>query len=256
MKTEKVSVTCPRCGHTQPEPAAAYSTVCKKCRQYFRLEELRQAQSSAAERAQTQQTSRELRLVVCFSCGTELDVPATAQSTMCKRCSTHIDLRDYEISSTVSKNFRTKGRFVVEESGYLLNTDTWAGELVLKGKVRGKVAADSLTIFSTAEIKGSFKAARLIIPAVSHFRWPETIPVNTAEISGELVAHLQAAGTVVLKGSARLFGDVSAAAIVVESGAIWVGNAKIGPLKAPLVEASPLPAKAAVPSLGSGRGAQ
>jgi cytoskeletal protein CcmA (bactofilin family) len=244
MKTEKVSVTCPRCGHTQLEPPAAYSTVCKKCRQYFRLEELRQGQPGGA-RAQASATSRDLRRVSCFSCGTELDVPTTAQSTMCKRCSTHIDLRDYQISSTVSKNFKTKGRFVVEESGYLLNTDTWAGELILKGKVRGKVAADTLSIFPTAEIKGSFKAARLIIPAISHFRWPETIPVNTAEIAGELVANLQAAGTVILKESARFFGDVSAASIVVENGAVWVGKAKIGPLKQPIIEASAPAAKTA-----------
>jgi cytoskeletal protein CcmA (bactofilin family) len=175
---------------------------------------------------------------------------------MCKRCSTHIDLRDYQISGTVSKNFKTKGRFVVEESGYLLNTDTWAGELVIKGKVRGKVAADTLSIFTTAEIKGSFKAARLIIPVVSQFRWPETIPVNTAEIAGELVANLQAAGTVVLKGSARMFGDVSAAAIVVENGAVWVGKAKIGPLKEPLLEATPVTKTTKVQSVGTGTGAQ
>jgi cytoskeletal protein CcmA (bactofilin family)/DNA-directed RNA polymerase subunit RPC12/RpoP len=232
MKTEKVPVTCPRCGHTQLEPPAAYSTVCKKCRQYFRLEELRQPEPPSAH---TQATpSRDSRRVACFSCGTELDVPLTAQSTMCKRCSSHIDLRDYQITSTVSKNFKTKGRFVLEETGYLLNTDTWAGELVLKGKVRGKVAADTLSIYPTAEIKGSFKAARLIIPAVTNFRWPETIAVNTAEIAGELVGNLQAAGTVVLKGSARFFGDVSAAAIMVESGAVWVGKARIGPLKEPL----------------------
>ena len=33
---------------------------------------------------------------------------------MCKRCSTHIDLRDYQITNAVSKNFKTKGQFVIE----------------------------------------------------------------------------------------------------------------------------------------------
>ena len=162
---------------------------------------------------------------------------------MCKRCSSHIDLGDYQITSTVSKNFRTKGRFVVEETGFLLNTDTWAGELILKGKVRGKVAADCLYIYPTAQIKGSFKAARLIIPTITNFRWPDPIAVNTAEIAGELVGNLQAAGTIVLKASARLFGNVTAAAIIVESGAIWVGQARIGALSEALADARPIQAK-------------
>jgi cytoskeletal protein CcmA (bactofilin family) len=222
MKPEKASVTCPKCGHTQLEPVAAYSSSCKKCRQYFRLQDLRRPQAQAA------QLRPELRRVRCFTCGTDLDVPATAQSTMCKRCSSHLDLQDYHITSTVSKNFRTKGRFLIDETGCLLNTDSIAGEVVLKGKIRGKMVADVFQIFPTAEIKGSFKTARLLIPSVTHFRWLETISVHTAEIAGELVANLQATSTVVLKSSARFFGNIEAAEMIVENGAIWVGNARVG----------------------------
>ena len=35
MKAQKVVVACPACGHQQPEPITAYSTVCKKCRTPF-----------------------------------------------------------------------------------------------------------------------------------------------------------------------------------------------------------------------------
>src|SRR5882672_3693141 len=211
MKPEKVPVTCPKCGHTQLEPAAAYSSACKACGKHFRLQDLRRPQS------QPNQQPRGTRRVRCFTCGTDLDVPATAQSTMCKRCSSHLDLQDYHITSTVSKNFKTKGRFVIEESGYLLNTDSIAGEVILRGKLRGKMAADVFQIDPTAEIKGSFKAGKLIIPAITNFRWPETIPVDTAEIAGELVGNLQATSTVVLKSTARLFGNIKAGAIVIES---------------------------------------
>src|SRR5882762_9131486 len=189
MKPEKVSVTCPKCGHTQPEPPAAYSSVCKKCRQYFRLGDLRKAKASQAADQPAQQ-GRELRHVTCFTCGTALDVPATAQSTMCKRCSAHVDLRDYHITSTVSKNFKTKGRFVIDETGYLLNTDSVAGEVILKGKLRGKLAADIFHIYPTAEIKGSFNAGKLIIPVITNFRWPEIIRVQSAEIAGEVVGKI------------------------------------------------------------------
>ena len=48
MKADKVLVACPKCGHTQHEPASAYSSVCKKCRQYFRLEEVLRASATNA----------------------------------------------------------------------------------------------------------------------------------------------------------------------------------------------------------------
>jgi len=223
MKPEKVSATCPKCGHKQLEPPAAYSSVCKECRQYFRLQDLRQTPADKAAKPR-----RELRRVGCFSCGTELDVPLSAQSTMCKRCSSHVDLRDYHITSTVSKNFKTRGRFVIDETGYLLNTDSFATEVILKGKLQGKLAADVFHIYPTAEIRGSFQAGRLIIPEVTNFRWPKAIRVQTAEIAGELVANLHAAGTVLLRSGARLFGNVVAAALVVEVGAIWVGDSMVG----------------------------
>ena len=223
MKVEKRSVICPKCGHTQPEPAAAYSTVCKKCRQHFRLQDLRQPAAKA------QESNRSQRRVTCFSCGAELDVPPSAQSTMCKRCSSHVDLRDYQIANAVSKNFKTKGRFVIEESGFLFNTESIGGEVILKGRLLGKITAErSLEIHNTAEIKGSLKAAKLIIPAGNRFRWPDILPLVSAEISGELVANLHARETVVFRSTARFFGDVEAGGLVVEEGAVLVGTMRIG----------------------------
>ena len=219
-----VSVTCPKCGHRQPEPKDAYSSICKKCRSHFRLEEaLRPA-------AKAQKPEIEVRHIRCFQCGTELDVPLAAESTMCKRCSSHVDLRDYQITQTVSKNFRTYGRLVLEEKGYILNTDSLVGEAVLKGRLIGKINAKrSLEIHSTANIKGKFETGRLIIPAGHHFRWPEPLLVGDIELAGELAANVQAQGSVILKSTARLFGDVQAANFIVESGAVFVGAAKIGP---------------------------
>ncbi len=223
LNKNTVPVTCPRCGYTQPEPKQAYSTICKNCRQHFRLEE---ALKPAAKPAKILVEQRQVR---CFQCGTELEAPKAAASTMCKRCSSYVDLSDYRITSTIAKNFRTHGWLVVEEKGYLLNTDSLAAEAVIKGRVIGKVAArGSLELHSTANIKGSFTAGLLIIPAGEHFRWPEPVRIGGAQLSGELVANVEASGTVVLKPSARLFGDISAPNLVVEAGAVFVGNARIG----------------------------
>ena len=73
---------------------------------------------------------REQKHIACFDCGAEFDVPTGAQSTMCKRCSRYIDLHDYAITSAVSKNFKTKGLFVIEAAGYLFNSETVAGDAV------------------------------------------------------------------------------------------------------------------------------
>jgi cytoskeletal protein CcmA (bactofilin family) len=219
---DKVSLTCPQCGHQQLEPRTAYSTVCKKCGQHLRVQEVLNPSRKAAE------TAPERKRIRCFDCGAELEVPVSAESTMCKKCSRYVDLKDYQITSAVSKNFKTKGAFVVEPKGYVFNTEATVGDATIKGRFLGKLSADSLTLYSTAEIKGTFATARLVIPAANHFRWKDPIKITTGEIAGELVADLRAEGTLVLKSTARLFGNITAAGLVIEEGAVIVGNMRIG----------------------------
>ena len=222
-KKDTVAVACPKCGHIQPEPRGAYSTICKGCREHFRVQEtLRPAVPKA-------QSSIEQRQIRCFQCGTELEVAKAAASTMCKRCSSHVDLANYQISQTFSKSFRTHGRLVLEEKGYLLNTESLVGEAVIKGRLIGKLSTEgALEIHSSASIKGTLLPGRLVIPAGHHFRWPQALSVRDAEIGGELVADLTGTGTVVLKPTARLFGNITSLNLVVEAGAVFVGAVRIG----------------------------
>jgi cytoskeletal protein CcmA (bactofilin family) len=179
--------------------------------------------------AQSAKPPPEQRQVRCFKCGTERAVSAAASTTLCKRCGSHVDLADYRITQSVSKNFRTHGRLVIEEKGHLLNSDALVGEAVVKGRFSGKLVAEgTLEINSSANFEGSFTAGRLVIPVGHHFRWPEPLRFEAADISGELVGSLQAAGTVWLRATARLFGAVQARNFVVESGAVFVGTARIG----------------------------
>jgi cytoskeletal protein CcmA (bactofilin family) len=169
------------------------------------------------------------RQITCFECGAALEVAPSAESTMCKRCSRYIDLKDYRITSAVSKNFKTLGAFVVEPKGYVFNTEALVADAVIKGRFLGKLVAQrSITVYSTAEIKGTFVTPRLVIPAANHFRWPQPLKIESAEIAGELVADLHATGTLVVTSTGRLFGDVTASHLVVHEGAIVVGHMKIG----------------------------
>ena len=201
----------------------AYSTVCGQCGGHFHVQE------ALKPRLQASEPTQDLRRVNCFDCGTELEVARSAESTMCKRCGRYVDLKDYHITSAVSKNFKTRGAFVVEPKGYVFNTEAFVGEALIKGRFLGKLFVEhSLTVYSTAEIKGSFTTAHLVIPAANHFRWHEPIKVVSAEIAGELANDLQAEERVVLKSTGRFFGDLVSKNLVVQDGAIVVGNLRIG----------------------------
>ena len=222
-KLQLVSVACPRCGHTQAEPPTAYSTICKQCRQHFHVQEALHPEANTAKPVIEQKRVR------CFQCAAELDVPVAATSSMCKKCGGYVDLSDYHITHTVSKNFRTYGRLVIEEKGYVLNADALVGDALVKGRFIGKLVAErTLEIHSSANIRGSLTAGRLVVPAKHHFRWPEPLRCRGAEIAGELVADIHAPGTVRLRATARFFGTVEAGNLVVESGAVFVGAARIG----------------------------
>ncbi len=225
-KPAKVQLACPHCGNKQAEPPSAISSVCKKCGQHFQVQEVLHPAPKAEVRGPAQ------RRITCFECRAELDVAVSAESTMCKKCSRYVDLKDYRITAAVSKNFKTKGDFVIEPKGYVFNTEAVVGHATIKGRLLGKIVAEqSLTIYSTAEIKGSFQTARLIIPEGNHFGWTQPLQVDTAEIAGELVAALHATGTVTVKATARLFGNLTARHCVVEPGAVIVGQLRIGDQK-------------------------
>lgn len=220
----RVQVACPHCGHRQPEPPTAYSTMCKACGGHFHVQEALKPAPKIARSAPRK------RRVTCFECGAELEVPASAESTMCKWCSRYVDLHDYRITVPVAKNFKTKGAFIIEPKGNVFNSETVAGDVVIKGKFKGKLTAErSLTIYSGADIKGALTAARLVIPAENHFAWDGLLVIGSAEIAGELTANLRVEDTVALKSAARLFGNIDARNLVVEEGAVVVGQMQIGP---------------------------
>lgn len=219
---DKALVVCPKCGHQQSEPRSAISSNCRQCGQYLRVQDLLNPV------AKPEAKKVESKHVSCFDCGTENEVPAAGQSAMCRRCSSYIDLQDYAINQAVSKNFKTKGRFVVEAKGYVFNTTVVAGDIVIKGRLHGKVTAErSLTIYSTAEIKGPFQTALLVIPEGNVFRAGEPLHLGGADVQGELVADIRADGTVFVRANAKLFGNVQARNLVVESGAVVVGRMAI-----------------------------
>ena len=86
QQPDKMQVVCPHCGHSQPEPRGAFSTVCKKCRGHIAIEDAPKPARKPAAGAQNKAgIGGEGRKISCFECGTELEVSPSAQSTMCKQ---------------------------------------------------------------------------------------------------------------------------------------------------------------------------
>lgn len=223
IKQDQVLVACPHCGHRQSESRSAFSTNCQKCRQYFRVQEALHPAARSADRKPRH------KLIHCFECGAELEVPESAESTMCKWCSRYVDLHTYRITQAIAKNFKTKGGLIIEPKGLVFNTESVAGEIILRGKFHGKLTAEkSLTIYSGAEIKGTQCISHLVIPAGNHFRLPAPLKTITAEIAGELSGTLHATGVVRLKSTAHWFGNLTALALVIEEGAVIDGTLRIG----------------------------
>ncbi len=201
----------------------AFSAVCRDCGTYLRVQELLKPSPKAPPPAP------ELKHIACFECAAEFDVPSSAQSTMCKKCSAYIDLHDYAISNAVSKNFKTKGLFVIEPAGYVFNSETRATDAVIKGRFIGKLVAErSLTIFSGAHIKGTLKAACLVVPAANQFRWEGELKVDTASIEGELLANLHATHSVHVKAHGSFVGSLTAKGLVADTGSTLRIDARIG----------------------------
>jgi cytoskeletal protein CcmA (bactofilin family) len=85
-----------------------------------------------------------------------------------------------------------------------------------------------LTIYSNAEIKGTFTAGRLIIPPGNIFRWKEQLKLGSAEIAGELVADIRVEKSIFVSSTGRLFGHIEAGSLTVEAGGVAVGETRIG----------------------------
>ena len=148
---------------------------------------------------------------------------------MCKRCSHHVDLRDYHITSAVSKNFRTKGLFVVEEKGNVFNTEVLVGDAIIKGKFLGKLVAErSLTVHSGAQIKGSFKTGRLIVPAGNGFRGERDTPHHWQRRIAANWCQCKNRRNCLVESTRAVFWRCGNGKSCYRGGAAMVGAAKIG----------------------------
>lgn len=102
---------------------------------------------------------------------------------------------------------------VLASDVHIKGTITFDNELICDGKVEGEIISDGiLVIGKNAEVKGE-------------------VMTKSVTVHGTVIGNITVAEKAELKASARLTGDLTAARIVVEEGATFVGKSEVTPNK-------------------------
>src|SRR5690348_9093681 len=223
------------------EYAAAKSSICRQCGRSFspfaakpglklRTPEETPAPESSSifgrlEDFWKRQTSS---VVECFECKRKQQVSGAATSTICPSCSTHIDLRDYKITSGFSRSIRTRGNVHLSGKGDLASSSVVCRSALIEGRLRGNLHCDdTATINYAGKIPGRISARQVVVERKADIHCFRTVRAENIEIKGRMSGGI-VAETVAIERKGALEGDVTARAISVEKGGMFSGQLVIG----------------------------
>jgi cytoskeletal protein CcmA (bactofilin family) len=223
------------------EYAAAKSSICRQCgRSFTPFAPKPGLKLRTAEEAPAPETSPSIfgkledfwkrqtsSVVECFECKRKQQVSGAATSTICPSCSTHIDLRDYKITSGFSRSIRTRGNVHLSGKGDLGSSSVECQSALIEGRLRGNLHCDTATVNFSGKIPGRISARLVIVERKADIHCFRTVRAEHVEIKGRMSGEIIAQSvTVHRKGS--LEGDVTARAISVEKGGVFSGQLAIG----------------------------
>jgi cytoskeletal protein CcmA (bactofilin family) len=237
------------------EYAAAKSTMCRQCGAHFvpsapkmevRLRpkdepvESVAADPSIFRKLEGFWTKHHSSIIECFDCKATQEISSAATSTICPKCSKHIDLRDYKIATSFSRSIRTHGQIHLTVKGDLSSSNVTCRSALIEGKLRGNlICLGTATINFSGKIPGRLTAEHILVERKSVVQFFRRVRVKSIEIRGQVTGEIIAEGAVVIHRNAVLDGNVTAKAISVEKGGIFSGQLIIG--SAGLTQAELLP---------------
>lgn len=242
------------------EYAAAKSTMCRQCGAHFvplapKLEVRLRPKDEPVETVADPSLFRKLEgfwtkhhssVIECFDCKATQEISSAATSTICPKCSKHIDLRDYKIATSFSRSIRTHGQIHLTAKGDLSSSNVTCRSALIEGKLRGNLhCLGTATINFIGKIPGRLTAEHVLVDRKSVVQFFRRVRVKSIEIRGQVTGEIVAEGAVIIHRHAMLDGNVTAKSISVEKGGIFSGQLVIG--NAGLTQAELLPeAKPAV----------
>lgn len=242
------------------EYAAAKSTMCRQCAGAFapsvpKMEVRLRPKDEPVEAAPDPSLFRKLEgfwtkhhnsEIECFDCKAKQEVSSAASSTFCPKCSTHIDLRDYKVTTSFSRSIKTQGGIHVTGKGDLASSTVTCRSALIEGKMRGNMnCIGTATINFIGKIPGRLTAEHVLVERKAEVQFFRRVRVKNIEIRGHMTGEIVAEGAVVIHRSATLDGDVTAKSISVEKGGVFTGQLVIG--SARLTQAELLPESKAEP---------
>ena len=236
------------------EYAAAKSSMCRQCGAHF-VPSAPKVQVRFRPKDEPVQPVAEVSLfrrlegfwakhhsatIECFDCKATQEISTAAHSTICPKCSKHIDLRDYKITTSFSRLIRTNGQIHLTAKGDLSSSNVTCRAALIEGKLRGNLLClGRATINFVGKIPGKLVAEHILVERKSAVQFFRRVRVKSIEIRGRMTGEIIAEGTVVIHRNAILEGNVTAKSISVEKGGIFCGQLIIG--SAGLTQAELLP---------------
>ncbi|HEX3817423.1 MAG TPA: polymer-forming cytoskeletal protein [Chthoniobacterales bacterium] len=239
----KVSVDCPHCGFQQMEYAAARSTLCRQCGKHFVVErkdapapkapsapsEVGANAASLFRRIEGIWSRPRITSATCFDCGAVQEITSAATSTICPSCSVHMDLRDYKINGSFSRNLRTHGEVHITPTGDLSSSSVVCRAAVIEGKLRGSLHCFERAEFLAAgKVHGKLVAPEVLIGKRANLQFYRQMQVRSIEIRGSMTGEIVAETVVAIRSTGSLDGNVVARSINVEKGGTFTGQLVIG----------------------------
>jgi cytoskeletal protein CcmA (bactofilin family) len=235
QQPEKISADCPHCGFSQLESAYAKSTICRRCSQPFSIEKLLAKEVSSLKPPSffekvSKLISREtIREISCFSCQATQQVSSAAESSLCPKCGSYIDLRDFKITGPFGRSIQTQGEVYIGKKGDATSQRILCGNALIEGKLRGQLlSTGSVHLKTEGKIAGSIDAESIVIEKKSDTEFVKPLKARSVEINGKITANVFCDGRVTINKHGNLTGVVHARSIVVEKGGIFSGELHIG----------------------------
>ena len=262
----KVAVRCPHCAAEQPEPELAKSTFCRTCSQYFSIGPATLASARRASVAENRprygagSSDREplneapraedktsaaggllqkldgffgkprTRTAECFECSSDQEVSASALSSTCRACGAYIDLQDYKINGSFSRNIQTRGSVVLNPKGDLSSSKVICSEAQIYDKMRGNMQCrGKVTVKFQGRLAGSLEAGELLIERGSEIIFSRPVKAAAVTIVGKVTAQIISGSHVSIHKTGALEGAVVATGFNVERGGCFQGELTITP---------------------------
>jgi cytoskeletal protein CcmA (bactofilin family) len=243
------------------EYAAAKSTMCRQCGSHFapaapRHEVRLRPKDEPVEAAPDPSLFQKIEgywnkhyssEIECFDCKAKQEISSAASSTFCPKCSTHIDLRNYKVTTSFSRSIKTQGEIHVTQKGDLSSSNVTCRSALIEGKMRGNmICLGTATINFVGKIPGRLTAEHILVDRKSDVHFFRRLRVKSIEIRGRMTGEIVAEAAVVIHRGALLDGNVTAKSISVEKGGIFMGQLIIG--SSGLTQAELLPESTPAPA--------